>query len=310
MKSPSQHLADAKQRQQALDPNQSFIVQAPAGSGKTELLVRRFLVLLTCVAVPEAIIAITFTRKAANEMRLRIMQALELALSPTIPTGKDTERYHLAKKILTQDQALGWNLLSNPNRLRILTIDSFCLSLIRQMPLLAGLGEKLMPVDHPEYLYRSAIQELLKQLEEPLPWQVALSHLLSHLDNDFQRVENLLIPMLARREQWLNYLLQHQHHLREDLEHTLFNINQVLVEKLNRLICKDFAQELLQILNFSLQQRQRTPLAQHDDLNFWQAVSQLLLTESNTWRKQLRKTEGFAATSEIKIKWHKQRFKH
>jgi ATP-dependent helicase/nuclease subunit A len=302
MKSPSQHLADAKQRQQALDPNQSFIVQAPAGSGKTELLVRRFLVLLTCVAVPEAIIAITFTRKAANEMRLRIMQALELALSPTIPTGKDTERYHLAKKVLTQDQALGWNLLSNPNRLRILTIDSFCLSLIRQMPLLAGLGEKLMPVDHPEYLYRSAIQELLKQLEEPLPWQVALSHLLSHLDNDFQRVENLLIPMLARREQWLNYLLQHQHHLREDLEHTLFNINQVLVEKLNRLICKDFAKELLQILNFSLQQRQRTPLAQYDDLNFWQAVSQLLLTESNTWRKQLRKTEGFAATSEIKNK--------
>ena len=77
------HLADAKQRQQALDPNQSFIVQAPAGSGKTELLVRRYLVLLTCVAVPEAIIAITFTRKAANEMRLRVMQALELALSPT-----------------------------------------------------------------------------------------------------------------------------------------------------------------------------------------------------------------------------------
>ena len=296
------HLADAKQRQQALDPNQSFIVQAPAGSGKTELLVRRYLVLLTCVAVPEAIIAITFTRKAANEMRLRIMRALELALSPTIPTGKDTERYHLAKKVLTQDQALGWNLLSNPNRLRILTIDSFCLSLIRQMPLLAELGEKLMPVDHPEYLYRLAIQELLTQLEEPLPWQVALSHLLSHLDNDFQRVENLLIPMLARREQWLDYLLQHQHHLREDLEHTLFNINQVLVEKLNRLICKNIAKELLQILNFSLQQRQRTPLAQHDNLNFWQAVSQLLLTESNTWRKQLRKTEGFAAVKEIKNK--------
>ena len=296
------HLADAKQRQQALDPNQSFIVQAPAGSGKTELLVRRYLVLLTCVAVPEAIIAITFTRKAANEMRLRIMQSLELALNTATPTGKDTERYYLAKKVLAQDLALGWNLLSNPNRLRILTIDSFCLSLIRQMPLLAGLGEKLMPVDHPEYLYRLAIQELLKQLEEPLPWQAALSHLLSHLDNDFQRVENLFIPMLARREQWLDYLLQHQQHLREDLEHTLFNINQVLVEKLNRLISQDIAKELFQVLNFSLQQRLRIPLVQHDDLNFWQAVSQLLLTESNTWRKQLRKTEGFAAANEIKNK--------
>lgn len=288
------HLADAEQRQLALDPTQSFIVQAPAGSGKTELLVRRYLVLLTRVAVPEAIIAITFTRKAANEMRIRIMQALELAQSAIAPHGKEAERYHLAKKVLAQDQRLAWNLLSNPNRLRILTIDSFCQSLTRQMPLLTGLSEKVTPVDHPEYLYRLAAQELLNQLEENLPWQTSLGHLLSHLDNDFQRVENLFIPMLARREQWLDYLLQHQHHLREDLEQSLLAINQALVEKLNTLIDEDIARELLQIVNFSLQQRQLSPLVQYDDLNFWQTASQLLLTESNTWRKQLRKSEGFA----------------
>ena len=45
-------LADAKQRHLALDPHTSFIVQAPAGSGKTELLVRSDLMLLTRVAVP------------------------------------------------------------------------------------------------------------------------------------------------------------------------------------------------------------------------------------------------------------------
>ncbi|MEN9450314.1 MAG: UvrD/REP helicase [Pseudomonadota bacterium] len=295
-------LADAKQRHLALDPHTSFIVQAPAGSGKTELLVRRYLMLLTRVAVPEAIIAITFTRKAANEMRLRIMHALELAQNSEAPTGKETERYYLAKKVLAQDQDLAWNLLSNPNRLRILTIDSFCQTLTRQMPLLAGSGEKLTPVDQPEYLYRFAIQELLKQLEEPFSWQTSLSHLLSHLDNDFQRVENLFIPMLARREQWLAYLLQHQQHLRKDLEQTLFNINQALVKKLNQLLSKDLVHELKQLLNFSLQQRQLAPLIHDDDLNFWQAASQLLLTESNTWRKQLRKTEGFAAANEIKDK--------
>ncbi len=299
---PSSRLADIEQRLQALDPNASFIVQAPAGSGKTELLVRRYLMLLTGAAVPEAIIAITFTRKAANEMRLRIMHALELAQNSEAPTGKETERYYLAKKVLAQDQDLGWNLLSNPNRLRILTIDSFCQSLTRQMPLLAGSGEKLTPVDQPEYLYRFAIQELLKQLEEPFSWQTSLSHLLSHLDNDFQRVENLFIPMLARREHWLAYLLQHQQHLRKDLEQTLFNINQALVKKLNQLLSKDLMHELKQLLNFSLQQRQLAPLIHNDDLNFWQAASQLLLTESNTWRKQLRKTEGFAAKSEIKDK--------
>lgn len=289
------HLADAKQRQRALDPALSFIVQAPAGSGKTELLVRRYLVLLTRVTAPEAIIAITFTRKAANEMRIRIMQALELAQSPAAPTGKEVERYHLAKKVLDQDQHLGWNLLSNPNRLRIVTIDSFCQSLTRQMPLLAGLGEKLTPVDNPDYLYRLATQELLNQLEDNLPWQASLNHLLSHCDNDFQRVENLFLPLLARREQWLDYLLQHQEHLRENLEQALLAINQALVEKLTTLISKDIARELLQLVNFSLQQRHLLPLTQANDLNFWHAASQLLLTETNTWRKQLRKTEGFAA---------------
>ena len=297
MKSP---LADAQQRQSALNPNESFIVQAPAGSGKTELLVRRFLVLLTCVSVPEAIIAITFTRKAANEMRLRIMQSLELALSSDTNTPSENERYHLAKKVLAQDKTLGWNLLHNPNRLRILTIDGFCLHLTRQMPLLAGLGETLTPLDHPDYLYRLAIQALLQQLEDKVPWQASLSRLLSHLDNDFQRVENLFIPMLARREQWLDYLLQHQQHLRKDLEQALFNLNQDLVKELNGLMSQDTATELLHLLNFSLQQRQQSLLIRHDDLNFWQAASQLLLTESNNWRKQLRNTEGFAAINAIK----------
>lgn len=299
MKAPLR-LADAEQRQSALNPNASFIVQAPAGSGKTELLVRRFLVLLTCVSVPEAIVAITFTRKAANEMRLRIIQSLERALNDETSAARESERYDLAKKVLAQDNALAWNLLRNPNRLRILTIDSFCLYLTRQMPLLAGVDETLTPIDQPEYLYRLATQALLQQLEDKVAWQASLSQLLSHLDNDFQRVENLFIPMLARREQWLDYLLQHQQHLRNDLEQALFNINQGLVKKLNGLISKDTATELFQLLNFSLQQRQQTLLTRWDDLNFWQAASQLLLTESNNWRKQLRKKEGFAAVSEIK----------
>lgn len=299
---PSLPLTDAEQRQQALDPQQSFIVQAPAGSGKTELLVRRYLVLLTRVPVPEAIIAITFTRKAANEMRIRIMQALELAQKNTVATGKETERYRLAKKVLAHEEALSWNLLSNPNRLRILTIDSFCQSLTRQMPLLSGLGEKLIPVDHPDYLYRLAVQELLNQLEDKSLWQAPLSHLLRHLDNDFQRVENLFVPMLARREQWLDYLQHHHDHLREHLEQTLFHINQTYVEKLNTLIPKNLADELLQLVNFSLQQRQITPLTHPNDRNFWQIVSQLLLTENHTWRKQWRKNEGFPAAKELKNK--------
>ena len=53
---------DQQSRDDSLDVSRSFIVQAPAGSGKTELLIQRYLKLLSVVDNPEEIIAITFTK--------------------------------------------------------------------------------------------------------------------------------------------------------------------------------------------------------------------------------------------------------
>jgi ATP-dependent exoDNAse (exonuclease V) beta subunit len=162
-------IADAEERARALDPTRSFIVQAPAGSGKTSLLVERYLRLLEISRRPEEVLAITFTRKAAAEMRRRVLERL---------------------------RAPG----SVAHRLRIETIDAFCLALARQLPVPARFGVAPGVADDPRPLYREAAQRTLAELGHP-----AVARLLAHLDNNVATAAALLAAMLARRDQWLRH---------------------------------------------------------------------------------------------------------
>ena len=100
-------IVDAAQRAQALDVTRSFIVQAPAGSGKTELLTQRYLCLLANVTHPEEICAITFTRKAAAEMRNRVLNALDRAHAPEPSKAHERQTWQLARAALAQDRVTG-----------------------------------------------------------------------------------------------------------------------------------------------------------------------------------------------------------
>ncbi len=179
-------LPDSAAREHALDPERSFIVQAPAGSGKTELLVRRFARLLGTVERPEEVLAITFTRKAAAEMKKRVMIHLTADGAP-----------HARKAAELAP------------RLRIMTIDSLCSSLTRQLPVLARFGAQpgIAEREEADTLYDTAATRTLALLESrdrntaPLAQYVA--RLYAHLDNDVGAATRLLAGMLARRDQWL-----------------------------------------------------------------------------------------------------------
>ena len=111
-------ISDPAERERALDPELSFIVEAPAGSGKTGLLTQRFLGLLGGVDRPESIVAMTFTRKAATEMRERIHNALAEAdrrqMFEPARRATNTALVNWHCKALGRSHERGWNLLDDP----------------------------------------------------------------------------------------------------------------------------------------------------------------------------------------------------
>jgi ATP-dependent exoDNAse (exonuclease V) beta subunit len=208
--------SDWQQRQQARDPERSCIVQAPAGSGKTELLTQRMLALLARVENPEEVVAITFTRKAAAEMNHRLVQRLrDAAQAPAAPAAAaeplaehEQISRDLALRVLENDRLRDWHLLEQSSRLRIRTIDSLCSELARQLPLLSGLGGGQQIAPDAEALYRAAAIRAMAAIEDAGDeLQADVVRLLDRYDNQYDRLVGLLTAMLGNREQWLGHLL-------------------------------------------------------------------------------------------------------
>jgi ATP-dependent exoDNAse (exonuclease V) beta subunit len=207
MRTPEGAAGDPAARERALDPRASFIVQAPAGSGKTELLIQRVLVLLASAQRPEEITAITFTRKAAAEMRKRIFEALAAARHEPRPAAPHKAKtWDLGRAVVERSDALQWALEENTARLRVQTIDSLCASLTRQMPVLARFGAQPQSVDDAQLLYLEAARETLALVERQEEFAADMASVLAHLDNNVERAERLIADLLRRRDHWLRYL--------------------------------------------------------------------------------------------------------
>jgi len=299
-------IADLQQRRQALDPQQSFIVSAPAGSGKTGLITQRVLRLLCTVDNPEEILSITFTRKAAREMASRIHSALRQATSTPRPADEyEAQTWDLASAAMARNHQLGWNLLELPGRLRIQTIDGFCRYIASQFALETRFGPIPEPSEQPQIHYQAAARALLERIEESSSCADHLAVLLSHTGNDLARCETLLSELLGKREQWLPLI----YNATENRDYFQQVIEQIVTENLLNL--EDALQpvrgELIELVDFAARHvpaEKNTGLSQLagiDDLpepsmesvQQWKVLLGLLVTKELTPRKSVTIDVGF-----------------
>ncbi len=297
---------DGAVRREVLDPARSYIVQAPAGSGKTELLTQRILRLLAVVEEPEQVLAITFTRKAAGEMRQRLLGALRSASRDPAPEGPPhkVESWRLAQAVLEQDRRCQWSLLDSPGRLEIRTMDSFNARLVRQLPLLATLGGMPELRDDVDHHYRAAARATIEMVEES-EYGEAVERLLAWMDNRATQVEEMIMTMLQQRDQWLPYLVGERldrGRLEQTIAQLVATTLQRLQQRLEHLLSSDAQQQLVELTAFAatnLRQKhsssaiveceglQRLPATDPEALPYWRGIAALFLTKRGEPRNAL-----------------------
>jgi len=301
---------DEKNRERALDV-ESFIIEAPAGAGKTELLTQRFLKLLGQAEEPEEIVALTFTNKAAGEMRERIQQSLRYAHEEKLPPEiashpHKIKTFDLASIVLARSAARGWQIETQPGRLRLTTIDALCAGLARQMPLLTRFGAQPGLAEDAQRHYAEAARRTLEHLESSGEHADAVAIALSYLDNDVTRLAGLLAGMLARREQWREVA---------QLDHPESAINDaaqaMVAEELAQVVevlDEDWQARLMPLARFSatqlgggmLQDWSEPLMPDAAELPRWRALVDLLLTQKSEPRKTITVNVGFPAGKEFK----------
>ncbi|MEM9397873.1 MAG: UvrD-helicase domain-containing protein, partial [Pseudomonadota bacterium] len=292
-------VSDQDARDRAIRADRSYCVTAPAGSGKTSLLVQRYLALLTRVERPESICAITFTRKAAAEMRQRVLDALTLAQRGRLADSAYEQRtVDLARQALSHARELQWSFLESPACLRIQTIDSLCAELARQMPLASGTGGSVDIADKPLALQRSAIMRFLEcELDHADAGRRSdVRRLLLHLDNNWEQAITLLSRLLDQRAQWQPLLVNGA---RDDDSNLLQkSLDRLAYEQLLRVreAFDEKSNALLDLYRHRCQKLSRAASWNPDSeaLSDWQDLASMLLTKDRKgWRKTVTKAQGF-----------------
>ncbi|MDE1162051.1 MAG: UvrD-helicase domain-containing protein [Acidobacteriaceae bacterium] len=323
---PSLQNDDSAARRLALDTQRSFIVEAPAGSGKTGLMVQRFLRLLLDpnVSAADEVLAITFTRKATAELAERVLEQLRNAAGGA-PLAEDAQEFerelrHSALQVLERDRQGGWRLLEGAQRLNIRSIDSVCAAIANSVPVLSGSGGERTPVQSAEALYLLAARRTSFHLGgQDARLHAALRTVLLHRGGKLNDMERLIANMLSMREQWGELVPLDAASLSEDrldtevrprLEASLESIACNGLQRALQLMPDDLLAELTQMAHRHSGEpgyggqdsplaicagKQTPPDERAETLDHWRALIHLILKSDGEWRRSL-------AVSTLKVK--------
>ena len=308
--------SDREQRRAALDTTRSHHVESPAGSGKTLLLTMRFLKLLGEVAHPRDIVALTFTEKAAGEMRSRITGYLNRSRKgerPRTPLDEEILEYAAAARARHKTHM---EMLTASDGLNIMTFHGFCHYIVRRAPLEAGVAPDTNIIDEGErpLLLDETVQRVMDRLFAQPPGtaqRAALQNRLLHHNNSWPALSSEMKEVIQDRDKFGDFVET----IRETDTTDLSALEQVLrrrfqnyaerrLTELSRLFAASELGRNWQAFLDDLKSNRaeagsilpdHLPHDSWQDLPAWRSVAEALLTKAGTPSRRLGPKSGYYA---------------
>lgn len=264
---------DSKERKTIIESDQSFIVSAPAGSGKTEVLVARMLKKLLIVDDAKEIIAITFTKKAANEMQQRIIQWWN---DKKEPYQKDIEK--IIKKFKVEDLEI---FVENLN---IMTIDSLALRIIKKDFTNSPLDVELQDdVDE-------IIEESLKDIIQEPEFEKDIQKVLLFMGGNYRNNIKNLTKMMQKRDQWLDIVQKFSHINQDEVKNSYKNYFRNEMKRRVKEVKAIFTNKEIEKFKLLYEELRTDNLKifNPEIATSWRDLTKLIFTEKGEIRKSLK----------------------
>lgn len=235
----------------ATDITSSSFVFASAGSGKTKILVDRYIKSLFFGIKPEEILCITFTNAAVFEMEIRISNILEkLYINENGFTHKyisETFKINPTIDNIKKAESLFFLFQENLSNLKILTIHSFCQKLLQQFPLEADISPSFEIIEERDSLkfLQDTKEQVLRDLNEETVQKLSDYFSIYSLESFVNKIQQYIPNFLELFEDFSD-IYEYKKYLNLKFDHSKNNIE--FTEEQKYFINENFKDEDLENL--------------------------------------------------------------